>query len=271
MSALSEKKKTVVIIGANSSLGKHLCSIFIEKKWSVIATSRKKPKLKEASCFKINLEKESSIRKGVKNILKNIDQIDLVILANGVVYSGAFESFTTKEINRQIQLNFLGNLSVVQKLLPKMREQKSGTIVTVSSLCGLVTFPMLSLYHASKWALEGFCESLYYEMLPFGIRVKIIEPGGIKSEDGYSSIVFPKNSIPEYQELLDKVHNTEWFPSFTSVDIVANQIYKATTDSKNQLRYIIGEESIKFVTERQNGFIDESYLLKMKSRFNEGR
>ena len=179
---------------------------------------------------------------------------------------GATEAFEEKQIRRQMNVNYLGVVNTIQEVLPIMRKDKGGTIVSVSSLCGLVAFPMLSLYHGSKWALEGFSESLYYELEPLNIKVKLIEPGGIKHDGETSATEQPRVSIQDYDAIANNVNFNKCFPAFSSAEQVAKLIYTAATDQSNQLRYTLGDEVIQMVTERQNYITDESFLTKMKKR-----
>ena len=91
------------------------------------------------------------------------------------------EAATHEQIKRQIDTNLLGLIEVTKEIIPHFRKQKSGTIVNLSSIAGVVSIPLQTLYHATKWGVEGFSESLQYELRPFNIRVKIIEPGVINT------------------------------------------------------------------------------------------
>lgn len=266
-----DKKRTVFIVGGNSMIGTYVVNVFLKKGWDVYATLTNKRKLKGAfldnvTYLELNLEKTSSITKVVKKVLRSKCQIDVLVNAAGIVFSGPLESFSEKQIRTQMDVNFFGVVKTIQEFLPSMRAHRSGVIINVSSLCGLVTFPMLSLYHASKWALEGLTESLYYELLELNIKVKLIEPGGVKLAGEVSAVKFPEKHIDDYKLLMNKVHNSDWFPSFSSPDQIADVIYKAATDETNQLRYLIGKESIAFIKERNDFISDESYLKSMKNR-----
>lgn len=100
----------------------------------------------------------------------------------GYALMGPLEGVTPEQLERQFQTNVLGVVSVIQEVLPILRQQGNGTIVNVASIGGRLAFPLATSYHASKWAVDGLSEALRYELQPFGIRVKIIEPGGIKTD-----------------------------------------------------------------------------------------
>ena len=265
------KTKTALIIGGNSMVGKQVVNYFSQNSWNLIATvsSKKKIPIAKGSNVEynvINLESPKSIKKGIKKIHKKHPSIQVLINCAGIVLMGATEAFEEKQIRRQMKGNELGVVNTIQEVLPIMRKDKGGTIVSVSSLCGLVAFPMLSLYHGSKWALEGFSESLYYELEPLNIKVKLIEPGGIKHDGETSATEQPKVSIQDYDAIANNVNFNECFPAFSSAEQVAKLIYTAATDQSNQLRYTLGDEVIQMVTERQNCITDESFLTKMKKR-----
>ena len=274
-SSKTDSRKKVIIIGANSQVGSHLVDKFLVEGWLVFATisSKKgvpKNKIDGVNYLVLNLQKPKSIHKTISRLIQTESKIDAVINSAGVVFSGAIESFTDEQIRRQMEVNFFGVVAVIRAIVPAMRLQKSGVIVNVSSLCGLLAFPMLSVYHASKWALEGFSESIYYELQELGIQVKLIEPGGIKQGNKGSTIEFAKNPIEAYENLKNKVHSTNWFPSFSEPREVSTVIFEATTDGSKRLRYLIGDESEAFMAERGSVTEDERYLQDMKNRFNTG-
>jgi short-subunit dehydrogenase len=143
-------------------------------------------------------------------------------------------------------------MNVCREILPYFREQKRGHIVNVASVSGRMAFPFFSLYHASKWAVEGFSESLQYEVEPFNIKVKIIEPGPIKTEFyGRSQDVANNDGYAPYAAAADKAMA---FMNKAGVDapdgeIVADAIYRSVTDGSNKLRYGVNTKGI-FVLRR---------------------
>lgn len=265
--------KVAIITGANSMIGKALVQKFASENWKIHATVRSKSNKdlihgENIIYHELNLENNKSINKTIDRIVKTESKIDLVINNAGFVLSGPFECFSDEQIRRQMEVNFFGTVFMIKALLPLFKRQKSGTIVNMSSLCGLVTFPMLSVYHASKWALEGFSESLMFELQPFGINIKLIEPGGVKENDYAANVEFPVNEKSEYNDLLNKVHKTNWFPSFSEPNFIAQEVYNAAQDTTAKLRYQIGSDCALFLEERAQGFANESYLSKIKERIS---
>ena len=137
----------------------------------------------------------------------------------------------------------LGLINVTKEIIPHFRKQKSGTIINLSSIAGVISIPLQSLYHATKWGVEGFSESLQYELRPLNIRVKIIEPGVISTNFlGRSMTLVQDKTLTEYEPYTLKVINNifENGKKGSVPDVVAKTIYKAATDNKTKLRYPIG-------------------------------
>ena len=177
-------KKTVFITGASSGFGKESVRLFSEKGWNVVATMRSPEKEQELTGLagvlvtKLDVTDESTIASAVTKALSAFGQIDVLVNNAGYGALGVLEAASDEEIRRQMEVNFFGLIAVTKAVLPGMRAQRSGVIVNVSSVGGRITFPFSTLYHATKFAVEGLTEALQYELTPFGIRTKIIEPGG---------------------------------------------------------------------------------------------
>jgi NAD(P)-dependent dehydrogenase (short-subunit alcohol dehydrogenase family) len=124
----------------------------------------------------------------VRKARDHFERLDVVVNNAGYGVSGAIEELSEEQARRQIEVNLFGALWVTQAALPILREQRSGWIVQVSSIGGLAAFPLTGIYHASKWALEGFSETLRQEVEPFGIRVLIVEPSGFRTDWAGSSM-----------------------------------------------------------------------------------
>ena len=185
--------KTILITGASTGLGRAAALLFAKNGWKVIATMRTP---QNASGFE-----------GVENIdlmpldVTNLEQIkatlaeaissgpiDVVFNNAGYGLAGPFEGASDEQIQRQINTNLIGVMRVTQAFIPHFRERKSGMFITTTSIGGLVTLPFNSVYHATKWALEGWSESLAFELNPFGIGVKTVSPGGIATDFGGRSL-----------------------------------------------------------------------------------
>jgi len=181
-------EKVVLITGASSGIGNESAKLFQSKNWKVAATMRSPEKAEDLqrivdiACIRLDVTDPESIRSAIKESLEKFGRIDAVVNNAGYGLVGPFEAATDEQIERQFQTNVFGLMNVCREILPYFREQKRGFIVNVASLGGRVSFPFYSIYNSTKWAVEGFSEALRYELEPLHIRVKIIEPGPIKTD-----------------------------------------------------------------------------------------
>ena len=240
-------KKTVLITGSSSGIGKAAVREFqASGAWNVAATMRRPEqenelnKLDGVALLKLDVTDEASIRDAVSETVRRFGAIDAVVNNAGYGLVGAFEASTQEQIERQFQTNVFGLMNVVRAVLPHMRERRSGVIANVASMGGRITFPLYSLYHGTKWAVEGFSESLQYEVEPFGIRVKIIEPGPIKTDFYERSMdVIRKAGLTAYDSFIDRAMPNMQKAGETGAppSAVAKVIYRAVTDGSKRIRY----------------------------------
>ena len=126
-------------------------------------------------------------------------QIDVLLNNAGYGAYGPLEAFSTDRIRRQFDTNVIGLLEVTKAVLPHMRGNRAGTIINISSIGGQITFPLGTLYHGTKFAVEGLSEELHYELEPLGIQVRIVEPGMIRTDFGGRSFDFAMDeNLPDY-------------------------------------------------------------------------
>lgn len=178
--------KTVLITGSNSGIGRMITEVFSSQGWNVAATMRDIKKagdlldIPNVKVFQLDVTNLESIKKSKGEIIKAFGKVDVLINNAGFGVYGAFELATEDEIDRQFTVNVKGLMMVTKAWLPHFRENAGGSIINISSVAGINSYPLASLYVSSKWAVEGFTESLYYEVKPFNIQLKLIEPGGIR-------------------------------------------------------------------------------------------
>ncbi len=229
--------KSVLITGCSSGFGYETTKYLAEKGHKVYATMRnvngknEKPATELRDFAKENnlsitvLEMDVTSDKSVQAAADQISQVDVLINNAGLGYGGPIESFTSKEVLAQLDLNIVGTIRTAKAILPKMRMQKSGLIIQVSSGAGRASFPGFGVYHASKWGLEGLSESMRYELAPLEIDVVIVEPGPF-STNFFGNIVAPKNS----EIANDYKHVDAFFEGFESQVKAAFEDSNAPTD-----------------------------------------
>lgn len=249
--------QTILITGASSGIGKATAIYFHQKGWNVVATMRKpenEKELKEDARMKIlalDVENKQSINLAVQQAIQQYKKIDVLLNNAGYGAYGPLEAGTDEEIRRQYDVNFFGVIDCIKAILPHFKQNKNGTIINVTSIGGLMTLPMFGVYNSSKFALEGLSEGLWYDLQPFGIKVKVVEPGGIKTDfAGRSLNMFDLSNFPEYeqysQRIVERFTDAKYAKNFGSPEMVANVIYEAATDHKDTLRYLAGKDAKQF-------------------------
>jgi len=183
--------KVVLVTGASSGIGKCCAEFLSQQGYRVYGTSRRtdstpsEQRPSNTNLFKMiqmDVTDESSVKKGIDYIIARESSIDVVVNNAGFAIIGSLEDTTIAEAKAQLETNFFGALRVCRAVLPVMRRQGTGYIVSVSSIGGLIGLPFQSAYSASKFALEGAMEALRMEVRPFGIQVVLIEPGDFQTE-----------------------------------------------------------------------------------------
>jgi NAD(P)-dependent dehydrogenase (short-subunit alcohol dehydrogenase family) len=170
--------KVALVTGASSGFGQATAARLSAQGFLVFGTSRA-PLHNEASSFELlplDVSSETSVQACVQTILGRTGRIDLLVNNAGFAQGGAIEETSLEDARAQFETNVFGVLRMLKAVLPAMRQQGSGQIITVSSLLGVVAMPYLSLYASSKFALEGMIEGLYHELRPFHIKVSLVEP-----------------------------------------------------------------------------------------------
>lgn len=241
-------QKTIFITGASAGLGKATARLFQSKGWKVIATMRNPEKeteltkLDNVSVLPLDITNVAQISSTVDKALA-LGDVDVIFNNAGYALSGALEALSDDKIVRQIDTNLLGAIRVTQAFIPYFRQRKAGLFITTTSIGGIYTFPLSSLYDATKWALEGWSESMSFELAAFNIGIKTIAPGGIITD--FMDRSLDANSLPEYQELENKVANgmSAGLKTASTADQIAEVVYEAATDGKDQVRYVAGEDA----------------------------
>jgi NAD(P)-dependent dehydrogenase (short-subunit alcohol dehydrogenase family) len=264
--------KTVLITGSSSGIGKAAAKHFAAEGWQVAATMRTPEKETELAntanikLYPLDVTDNDSVKRAIDSVISDFGKIDVLVNNAGFGADGVFEAMDDPFIERQFNTNVFGLMRVTRAIIPHMRQNRQGTIIQIASMGGRVTFPLYSIYHGTKWAVEGFSEALHYELEPFNIRVKIIEPGAIKTDFyGRSRAFIRPDNTSDYDAFVDKCDKVSGSASHTGEEpaVVARAIFKAASDGSRKMRYLAGSPAPLLVNLRK--FIPDSlyfYLVK---------
>lgn len=249
-------QKTIFITGASSGLGKSTAKLFQSKGWRVIATMRNPEnetelnKLKDVILLPLDVTQQDQIISVIEKVT-HLYNVDVVMNNAGYGLIGVLESLDDEQIQRQITTNLLGVIRVSKAFTSHFRERKSGMFINITSTFGLIGYPMCSIYSATKFAIDGFSESMAYELAQFGIQVKIIAPGGMQTDFAVRSMELGQHDA--YEKLtaeVSKGYSAEKLSNYTKVENIAEIVFQSATDNKNQLRYIAGDDANLLYDER---------------------
>jgi NAD(P)-dependent dehydrogenase (short-subunit alcohol dehydrogenase family) len=198
------------ITGSSRGLGRALTEAVLKAGHQVVATARQPEQLadlgktygKQLQTLKLDVKSSEEAESAVAAAVKAFDRIDVVVNNAGYGFMGAFEEMTPEEFRGQIDTNFWGVVHVTRAVLPVLRQQGSGHIIQITSIGGRSAFPGISGYHAAKFAVEGFSESVAQEIKPLGLNLTLIEPGGFRTDWAGASMAYAK-PMAAYAPLLD--------------------------------------------------------------------
>jgi NAD(P)-dependent dehydrogenase (short-subunit alcohol dehydrogenase family) len=279
-----ESTRVAVVTGSSSGIGFEIALILARNGFQTYATMRniaKSENIKSIATkenLPIHIEQldvidNQSVTNAIQAIVSKANSIDVLVNNAGYALTGAFEDLAIEEIKAQYETNLFGLIRTSQAVLPIMREQKSGTIVNISSGAGRFGFPGFSAYVSTKFAVEGLSESMAYELEPFGIKVILIEPGVIKTNIANGMVIAKKSQNPNspYSQIMQKMSTS--FEQMlenasSSPDVVATVVLKAITSENPSLsRYLAGSDIEQWIEAKRNMSDDEFYKM-IKQSFN---
>jgi NAD(P)-dependent dehydrogenase (short-subunit alcohol dehydrogenase family) len=235
--------KTVLITGASSGIGRVTAGLMVQRGWNVAATVRDPatvpawPTQRQPDVFPLDVTDDSSIAAAVAAVMTRFGGIDVLVNNAGYGVFGPLEGASDEQIEMQFRTNVLGAISMIRHVMPIMRNRKGGAIINVSSVGGRTAAPFASLYHASKFAIEGLSESLRYEASLHGIRVKLVEPSHFKT--GFISRSMKLARHDAYDKELGNY--MEWVyqedAKAPTPEPVAEAILRAAEDTSGKLRF----------------------------------
>lgn len=267
--------RTVLITGTSSGFGEAAVHRFAAEGWNVIATLRNPSAApafpKNVLVMRLDVQDRSSAETAIAEGIAQFGAIDALVNNAGFGLHGFFETTPREKMLEQFEVNVFGLMDVTRAVLPLMRAQRHGVIVNVTSGAGVFGLPMISLYAASKFAVEGFSEALMHEVAPFGIAVKLVEPGGVR-ETRFGQRAGAEASgaldVADYAPLGERA--AQVFAAISdsrshgSSDEVADVIFAAATDGSKQLRYV-ATEGIKPWVEARRRDGEEAYIDMMRA------
>lgn len=202
----SPNDKVWFITGCSTGFGRELAKMVLDRGYRAVVTARDPAKVEDiasphgdrALVLPLDVTDPVEVNAAVKSAEAHFGGIDVLVNNAGVGYFGAVEESDETEIRRMFEINFFGLSSMTRAALPGMRKRRTGHIVNISSIGGLRSFPSLAYYHATKYAVEGFSESLALEVAPLGIKVTIVEPSGFRTDWAGRSAAEATNRIADY-------------------------------------------------------------------------
>lgn len=249
---MNNSNQTVLITGASSGIGLETALYFFEQGWNVIAAMRN-PEKRQTELHRkgipdlvhLDVMDSSSIRAAIQYGVDKYGKIDVLVNNAGYAVYGLFEASTLQQLKRQFDTNVFGLMEMTRQILPLFRRQKSGVLINVTSMGGRIGFPFYSLYNSTKWAVEGFTESLQYELKPLNIKVKLIEPGVIFTDfyDRSLDIADPTAWDKAYGETARLAAKPALQRNGSPPRAVARRIFRAATDNTWRLRYRAGSDA----------------------------
>ena len=271
--SVKQQAKTIFVTGSSSGLGRATAKLFSSRGWNVIATMRNPEKEKELATLPkivllpLDITDHQQIERAVASAMA-LGAIDVVFNNAGYGMAGPLEGLTDEQMARMVNTNLMGPIRTTKAFLPHFRENGAGLFINTTSIGGLITVPFNSMYHATKWALEGWSESMAFELNQLGIGMKIVEPGGMKTD--FFTRSFDTGRHSSYDALVDKVMSAITDPkqmdTYSTPEQIAEVVYEAATDGKDQLRYVAGADAkATYAARLQLG--DEAFRKAISQQF----
>ena len=252
----TSKKPVWFITGCSTGFGRELAKAVLDRGYRGVVTARDPAKVEDiakdrdgrALVLELDVTDAVQIDAAVKSAVKRFGRIDVLVNNAGIGYFGAVEESDEEEVRRMFEINFFGLSRMTRAVLPIMRKQRSGHIVNISSIGGLRSFPTLAYYHATKYAVEGFSESLSLEVAPLGIKVTIVEPSGFRTDWAGRSANESKTKIADYAGTAGKnLENLRGYSGKQPGDPVraAAAIIAAVESPDPPLRLLLGKAALR--------------------------
>ncbi|WP_018464574.1 SDR family NAD(P)-dependent oxidoreductase [Segatella paludivivens] len=261
-------KQTILVTGASSGIGLYIANRLHESGYNVIGTSRSPEKYQSKIQFKLlalDITDSNSIQSFTKELFSQIDTLDVVINNAGFMVTGLVEETSIELGKQQFETNFWGTVSLTNELLPYLRKQRHGKIITTGSFFGLVGHPSVAYYSASKHALEGYFKSLRFELNQFNIKVSMIEPMYTKSNIESHGVVGDER-IADYDTLrrnISSMYSREFAKAPEPTNVI-KAVMKIINEANPKFSYPVGKgTSLILILQRFAYKTFESVVLKL--------
>lgn len=254
-------KKVWFVTGAGRGMGTNIVKAALNVGYAVVATGRNTDAVKKACgdadnllVLKLDITNPDDAERTVKETIERFGKIDVLANNAGTAQMGFFEEITPDQTSLQIETNLIGTMNITRAVLPEMRKARSGHIITISSRAGLVGMEFASVYAASKFGIEGWMESLRFEVEPFGIKTTIVEPGFFRTELlEKESATYGGISVEDYATKA-KAMQAAWelmsHKQPGDPDKLAKALVTIAAENQPPLRFVAGADVIASIEEK---------------------
>jgi len=253
--------KTWLVTGVSSGFGRALAEAALSRGDRVVGTLRQEAQRAEFDALApgrafgvvLDVRHDADVRRVVGEIESTVGPIDVLVNNAGYGYEGSIEEASMDDIRAQFDVNVFGAISVIQAVLPFMRQRRAGRILNVTSMGGLMTFPGVGIYHGSKFALEGINETLAKEVAEFGIKVTAIEPGGFRTDWAGRSMQRGARTIADYDASFEPIRAARAARSGKQPGDplkAAQAILQVVDAAHPPVHLLLGSDALSFVREK---------------------
>jgi NAD(P)-dependent dehydrogenase (short-subunit alcohol dehydrogenase family) len=260
--------KTWLVTGVSSGFGRALAEAALSRGDRVVGTLRQEAQRAEFDALApgrafgviLDVRQDADVRRVVGEIETTVGPIDVLVNNAGYGYEGSIEEASMADIRAQFDVNVFGAISVIQAVLPFMRQRRAGRILNVTSMGGLMTFPGVGIYHGSKFALEGISETLVKEVAEFGIKVTAIDPGSFRTDWAGRSMQRGARTIADYDASFEPIRKARAARSGNQPGdpLKAAQAILQVADAPNPpVHLLLGSDALSLVREKLDGLKQE--------------
>ncbi|WP_256010259.1 SDR family NAD(P)-dependent oxidoreductase [Desertivirga xinjiangensis] len=257
---MKTERKVWLVTGSGNGLGRSITKAALTERHTVIATARNITQLADLKAefgaqlmvSELDVNNEQQAADVVKDAVSRFGRIDVLVNNAGYGDNRPFEQVPADEFRKLVETCFFGVVTLTREVLPYMRKQKSGHIIQISSAGGRMATPGNAAYHAAKWAVGGFTESLAHEVAAFGVKVTALEPGGIRTGWGKKAFADPIELLPEYEPTVGatiKFLENYWGNENSDPEKVAQIVLKVSEADQLPPHILIGSDAFQLVKE----------------------